>query len=92
MAAAWSFRAASSSVWRWPARSSSSPKLLLLDEPLANLDARLRDDVRWLIRDVQQASRTTAFYVTHDQAEAMAISDKIAVMKNGRVAPVGCAT
>jgi ABC-type Fe3+/spermidine/putrescine transport system ATPase subunit len=62
------------------------PKLLLLDEPLANLDARLRDDVRWLIRDVQQASRTTAFYVTHDQAEAMAISDKIAVMKNGRVA------
>ena len=53
------------------------PKLLLLDEPLANLDARLRDDVRWPIRDVQQASRTTAFYVTHDQAEAMAISDKI---------------
>ena len=62
------------------------PKLLLLDEPLANLDARLRDDVRWLIRDVQQASRTTAFYVTHDQAEAMAISDQIAVMKNGKVA------
>ncbi len=62
------------------------PKLLLLDEPLANLDARLRDDVRWLIRDVQQASRTTSFYVTHDQAEAMAISDKIAVMKNGKVA------
>jgi len=62
------------------------PRLLLLDEPLANLDARLRDDVRWLIRDVQQASRTTAFYVTHDQAEAMAISDKIAVMKNGKVA------
>jgi ABC-type Fe3+/spermidine/putrescine transport system ATPase subunit len=62
------------------------PKLLLLDEPLANLDARLRDDVRWLIRDVQQASRTTAFYVTHDQAEAMAISDKIAVMKHGKVA------
>ncbi len=62
------------------------PKLLLLDEPLANLDARLRDDVRWLIRDVQLTSRTTAFYVTHDQAEAMAISDKIAVMKNGKVA------
>src|SRR3954454_366235 len=62
------------------------PRLLLLDEPLANLDARLRDDVRWLIRDVQQASRTTAFYVTHDQAEAMAISDQIAVMKDGKVA------
>lgn len=62
------------------------PRLLLLDEPLANLDARLRDEVRWLIREVQQQSRTTAFYVTHDQAEAMAISDKVAVMKGGRVA------
>lgn len=62
------------------------PRLLLLDEPLANLDARLRDDVRWLIRDLQQESRTTAFYVTHDQAEAMAISDRVAVMKSGRVA------
>jgi len=63
-----------------------NPRLLLLDEPLANLDARLRDDVRWLIRDLQQESRTTAFYVTHDQAEAMAISDRVAVMKAGRVA------
>ncbi|MFB9949017.1 ABC transporter ATP-binding protein [Rhizobium puerariae] len=62
------------------------PRLLLLDEPLANLDARLRDEVRWLIREVQQQSGMTAFYVTHDQAEAMAISDKVAVMKSGRVA------
>jgi ABC-type Fe3+/spermidine/putrescine transport system ATPase subunit len=62
------------------------PRLLLLDEPLANLDARLRDEVRWLIREVQQQSRITAFYVTHDQAEAMALSDRIAVMKGGRVA------
>ncbi|MBN9030249.1 MAG: AAA family ATPase [Rhizobiales bacterium 63-7] len=62
------------------------PRLLLLDEPLANLDARLRDEVRWLIREVQQQSGTTAFYVTHDQAEAMAISDKVAVMKSGKVA------
>ncbi len=62
------------------------PRLLLLDEPLANLDARLRDEVRWLIREVQQAARITAFYVTHDQAEAMALSDRIAVMKGGRVA------
>ena len=62
------------------------PRLLLLDEPLANLDARLRDEVRWLIREVQQQSRITAFYVTHDQAEAMALSDRIAVMKAGRVA------
>jgi ABC-type Fe3+/spermidine/putrescine transport system ATPase subunit len=63
-----------------------NPRLLLLDEPLANLDARLRDEVRWLIRDLQQESKTTAFYVTHDQAEAMAISDRVAVMKSGRVA------
>ena len=62
------------------------PRLLLLDEPLANLDARLRDDVRWLIRDLQQESRTTAFYVTHDQAGSRAISDRVAVMKAGRVA------
>ncbi|MGR3198479.1 MAG: ABC transporter ATP-binding protein [Paracoccus sp. (in: a-proteobacteria)] len=62
------------------------PRLLLLDEPLANLDARLRDEVRWLIRDVQQQSGITAFYVTHDQSEAMAMSDKVAVMKAGRVA------
>ncbi|WP_319520613.1 ABC transporter ATP-binding protein [uncultured Martelella sp.] len=62
------------------------PRLLLLDEPLANLDARLRDEVRWLIRDIQQQSGITAFYVTHDQAEAMAISDMVAVMKSGRVA------
>ena len=62
------------------------PGLLLLDEPLANLDARLRDEVRWLIRDVQQQSGITAFYVTHDQSEAMAMSDKVAVMKAGKVA------
>ncbi|MGR3378147.1 ABC transporter ATP-binding protein [Salipiger abyssi] len=61
------------------------PKLLLLDEPLANLDARLRDEVRWLIRDLQQQSGITAFYVTHDQSEAMAMSDMVAVMKAGRV-------
>ncbi|CUH80682.1 ABC transporter ATP-binding protein [Tropicibacter naphthalenivorans] len=61
------------------------PKLLL-DEPLANLDARLRDEVRWLIRDLQQQSGITAFYVTHDQSEAMAMSNMVAVMKAGRVA------
>lgn len=62
------------------------PRLLLLDEPLANLDARLRDEVRWLVRDLQQQSGITAFYVTHDQSEAMAISDMVAVMKAGNVA------
>ncbi|HWK43937.1 MAG TPA: ABC transporter ATP-binding protein [Stellaceae bacterium] len=61
------------------------PRLLLLDEPLANLDARLRQEVRALIRGVQQEEGITAFYVTHDQAEAMAMSDRVAVMRQGRV-------
>jgi iron(III) transport system ATP-binding protein len=62
------------------------PLLLLLDEPLANLDARLRQEMRALIRRVQKESGITTFYVTHDQAEAMAISDRVAVMERGRVA------
>ncbi len=62
------------------------PRLLLLDEPLANLDARLRTEMCQLIRRVQQTEGITAFYVTHDQAEAMAISDRVAVMEHGRVA------
>jgi ABC-type Fe3+/spermidine/putrescine transport system ATPase subunit len=65
------------------------PRLLLLDEPLANLDAQLRQDLRWLIRGVQQAKGATAIYVTHDHAEAMAISDRIAVMRQGVIAQVG---
>ncbi len=65
------------------------PRLLLLDEPLANLDAKLRHELRWLIRDVQRAQGTTAIYVTHDHAEAMALSDRIAVMRNGQIAQVG---
>lgn len=65
------------------------PRLLLLDEPLANLDAKLRHELRWLIRDVQRAQGTTAIYVTHDHAEAMALSDRIAVMRHGRIAQVG---
>ncbi len=62
------------------------PRLLLLDEPLANLDARLRTEMCKLIRHIQQAEGITAFYVTHDQAEAMALSDRVAVMQHGRVA------
>jgi ABC-type Fe3+/spermidine/putrescine transport system ATPase subunit len=65
------------------------PRLLLLDEPLANLDAKLRHELRWLIRDVQRAQGITAIYVTHDHAEAMALSDRIAVMRHGRIAQVG---
>lgn len=65
------------------------PQLLLLDEPLSNLDAKLRDQTRLEIRRVQQALGVTAVYVTHDQAEAMAISDVIAVMSQGKILQVG---
>ena len=57
--------------------------VLLLDEPLSNLDARLREQMRVELRDLQQRLGTTAIYVTHDQEEAMALSDRVAVMENG---------
>ncbi|WDZ84617.1 ABC transporter ATP-binding protein [Micromonospora cathayae] len=65
------------------------PRTLLLDEPLSNLDAKLREETRTEIRRIQQESGTTAIYVTHDQAEAMAMSDRIAVMQSGRVQQIG---
>ncbi|OGB93633.1 MAG: hypothetical protein A2Z31_06070 [candidate division NC10 bacterium RBG_16_65_8] len=65
------------------------PRLLLMDEPLSNLDAKLRVQIRSLIRAVQRELRITAIYVTHDQEEALAISDTIAVMDRGRVFQVG---
>ena len=65
------------------------PQVLLLDEPLSNLDARLRRQVRTDIRTLQQRLRFTAVYVTHDQEEALAVSDTIVVMKDGKVAQIG---
>lgn len=65
------------------------PQVLLLDEPLSNLDARLRRRVRTEIRELQQRLGFTAVYVTHDQDEALAVSDRIIVMKDGRVAQEG---
>jgi iron(III) transport system ATP-binding protein len=65
------------------------PRLLLMDEPLSNLDAKLRVQIRSLIRSVQRALQITSIYVTHDQEEALAISDTIAVMDRGRVLQVG---
>ena len=65
------------------------PALLLLDEPLSNLDAALRAAMRWEIRRVVKAAGATAVYVTHDQAEALAIADRIAVMQAGKVVQVG---
>ncbi|GGK51698.1 ABC transporter ATP-binding protein [Salinarimonas ramus] len=61
------------------------PGVILFDEPLSNLDARLRDQVRILIRRVQRDFGLTAIYVTHDQSEALALSDRIFVMNAGRV-------
>ena len=60
-------------------------KVLLLDEPLSNLDAKLREQMRVELRDLQRRIGTTAIYVTHDQDEALSLSDRIAVMKDGRI-------
>ncbi len=66
-----------------------NPPLLLLDEPLSNLDAKLRITLRKEIRQIQQKLGITAIYVTHDQEEALDISDSIAVMSKGRIEQVG---
>jgi iron(III) transport system ATP-binding protein len=63
----------------------AQPRVLLLDEPLSNLDAKVRERARFWLRDLQRRLGITALYVTHDQAEALAISDKVAVMSAGKV-------
>jgi iron(III) transport system ATP-binding protein len=65
------------------------PEILLLDEPLSNLDANLREEMRFEIRRLHEAFGITTLYVTHDQAEAMVISDRVAVLEHGRLAQVG---
>ena len=67
------------------------PKVLLFDEPLSNLDAKLRVQMRSEIRRIQQDLGITSVYVTHDQDEAMVLSDKIVVMSGGRIQQVGSA-
>ncbi|KAA2317292.1 ABC transporter ATP-binding protein [Pseudooceanicola sediminis] len=62
------------------------PAILLLDEPLANLDAKLRDEMRGFIRDLQKRVGITTIYVTHDQNEAMTMSDRVVVMFDGEIA------
>ncbi|MQA94111.1 MAG: ATP-binding cassette domain-containing protein [Streptosporangiales bacterium] len=59
------------------------PRMLLLDEPLSNLDAKLRERLRYELRELQQSLGMTAIYVTHDQSEALALADRIAVMRDG---------
>ncbi|MEY5100247.1 MAG: hypothetical protein RJA36_2966, partial [Pseudomonadota bacterium] len=65
------------------------PKLFLFDEPLSNLDAKLRVEMRAEIKQLHQRTRTTTVYVTHDQVEAMTLGDRIAVMKDGIVQQFG---
>jgi sn-glycerol 3-phosphate transport system ATP-binding protein len=65
------------------------PKVFLFDEPLSNLDARLRDDMRYLIKRLYQRLRRTTVYVTHDQVEAMTIGEMLVVLKEGRIHQVG---
>ena len=67
------------------------PEILLLDEPLSNLDANLREEMRFEIRRLHETFAITTLYVTHDQAEAMVISDRVAVLHGGRVVQVGTA-
>ncbi len=63
----------------------SEPQVLLLDEPLSNLDAKLREELRLEIKELLQRLNITAVYVTHDQAEALAMSDRVAVMFGGKI-------
>jgi len=65
------------------------PKILLFDEPLSNLDARLRVQMRKEIRRIQRKLGLTSVYVTHDQAEALSLSDKVIVMNNGKIEQIG---
>lgn len=68
------------------------PKVLLMDEPLSNLDAKLREQMRTEIRRIQRRLGITTVYVTHDQTEAMTLSDRIVVMNEGRIEQIGSPT
>ena len=68
---------------------AAGAKILLLDEPLGQLDAKVRNEIRYEIRKMAKDLNLTAIHVTHDQSEAMSISDRIAVMKKGRIVQVG---
>jgi ABC-type Fe3+/spermidine/putrescine transport system ATPase subunit len=70
---------------------AAAPGVLLFDEPLSNLDAKLRETMRFELRRIQKAVGTTAVYVTHDQAEALVISDRIVLMNAGRIVQQGTA-
>ncbi len=68
---------------------ATEPTMLLLDEPMSNLDIALRIKMREEIREIQQKIGITTLFITHDQQEALAISDRIAVMDKGKVLQIG---
>jgi len=70
----------------------AKPQLLLLDEPLSNLDAKLRDSMRFEIKEIQRALGITVVYVTHDQMEAMTMSDRVIVINHGDIQQIGSPT
>ena len=67
---------------------ATKPKVLLLDEPLSNLDAKLREEMQFELRGIQQRVGTTTIMVTHDQSEALSMSDRVVVMERGRIMQV----
>ena len=75
-------------MWPSPAPSCQSPRLLLLDEPLSNLDAKLRVDMRSELKRLHHDTGSTIIYVTHDQVEALTMSTKIALFREGELVQV----
>ncbi len=83
------FPAASSSASRWAARFIQRPRILLLDEPLTNLDAKLRHEMRAELKRLHRQFGMTIVYATPDELEALSMGEEIAVMRDGRVVQIG---
>ena len=81
--------AASGSASPWRARSVNRPRVLLLDEPLGALDLKLREEMQIELKAIQDQVGITFIYVTHDQEEALTMSDRLAVFNQGRIEQVG---
>lgn len=81
--------AVSVSVWALGRALVRDPQVFLLDEPLGNLDAKLRDQVRYELKKIQTQLGVTTIYVTHDQTEAMTMADHIVLMKDGHIMQQG---
>ena len=77
--------AASTSAWRWARAIVSQSPVCLMDEPLSNLDAQLRHEMRVEIRALQRRLGMTVVYVTHDQVEAMSMADQVVLLREGRI-------